>query len=48
MPEWIEVLFGVETDGDPRHIVLDGVTIRYCEGDGGVGDSFANCKVQEY
>jgi len=24
MAEWIDILFGVETPGDPRNIVLDG------------------------
>jgi len=37
--EWIEVLFGRETFGDPRNIGLDGVLISHREGEGRGGDS---------
>jgi len=45
--EQIEVLFGMETLGSPRHIVLDGgsdlLTGRV--GEGG-GENFSHCAVQ--
>lgn len=41
MIEWIEVLFGIEDLGVPRHIVLEGGSYQWLE----VGDKFVQCKV---